>query len=87
MVNRYTQPCVQQQLGDKFEVKEVPLFEDSKGKYVLASDYDAQVDAGMKLFEENERLRARIKELEELNTAIADALDYFGGSLKTKEVK
>ena len=38
-VKRYTQPCVQQQLGPEFKVAEVPLFESAKGKYVLFTDY------------------------------------------------
>ena len=38
-VTRYTQPCVQQQLGPEFKVAEVPLFESAKGKYVLFTDY------------------------------------------------
>lgn len=41
---------------------------------VLASDYDAQVNAGMLLFEENERLRKRIAELE---AALRDAKDII----------
>jgi BMFP domain-containing protein YqiC len=40
------------------------------GLFVLAADFDAQVDAGMKLFEENERLRSRIAELEKRVTEV-----------------
>ena len=52
-VKRYTQPCVQQQLGPEFKVAEVPLFESAKGKYVLFTDYDA-------LLAERDALRRRV---------------------------
>lgn len=38
-VTRYTQPCVQTQPGPEFQVAEVPLFEDPKGKWVRWEDY------------------------------------------------
>ena len=38
-------------------------FESEYGIWVRGVDFDVQVDAGMKLYEENEQLRARYKEL------------------------
>lgn len=41
--------------------------------YVLASDFDAQVDAGIKLVEQNEKLRAEVERMVKLEAAIHDA--------------
>lgn len=56
MVKRYTQPVVQTTPEPGFHVKEVPLFEDVKGKYVLASDYALLVT-------EHERTEAELKSM------------------------
>jgi hypothetical protein len=58
LAKRYTQPCVQTQPGPEFKVAEVPLFESPKGKYVLASDYEALQAELVKARRENVALLA-----------------------------
>jgi len=73
-VKRWTQPCVQQQLGEGFKVLEVPLFEDSKGKYVLASDFkriEARLD---RLASDKARLAMEAKELAQRVVTLENAL-------------
>ena len=77
-VTRYTQPCVQQQLGPEFKVAEVPLFESAKGKYVLFTDYAvllSHLDEQAKRIAE---LEAGLREIAEIYSGQCDWQDAAG---------